>query len=305
MVRLVIVNPMAGTGRGEKYLKSISKIFENIKKYGYIKEDKIFLELTKAIGDATVIVEDYLSKYDDEFVIYVVGGDGTISEVASAISHVMRASLVVIPKGTGNDFAKVTNSYKSMRKIIRRSLNETSQVVDSIKLKNRLSMNVVNLGLDAAIANNMDKFRYFPFITGSMKYRLSIFYTLFSAKKYKLKVRVDDKIFKGSYTLAAIGNNKYYGGGIKILPDADMTDGKLNICLVDSTTLIQKLMYLPKLTKGKHTNLSIVKMLEGEDISVVSNKKFPVSIDGEIIITNRLHIKIDKKSIRIIKTLDN
>lgn len=305
MIRLVIVNPMAGTGRGEKYLKSIDKIFSNVKKEGKIKDDKIFLELTKAIGDATLIVKDYLSKYNEEFVIYVVGGDGTISEVAYAIKHTPNASMVVIPKGTGNDFAKVTNSYKSMRKIIRESLNKNSEVVDSIKLKDRLSMNVVNLGFDAAIANNMEKFRHFPFISGSMKYRLSIFYTLFSAKKYRLKVRVDDKIFKGSYTLVAIGNNKYYGGGVKILPDAIMTDGVLDICLVDSTTLMQKLRYLPKLTKGKHTNLKIVKMLKGENISVVSNKKFPVSIDGEIIETNRLHIKVDKNSIRIIKTLDN
>lgn len=305
MIRLVIVNPMAGTGKGKKYLKGIGKIFENIKKEGLIVEDKVYLELTKSIGDATCIVKDYLSKYEDEFVIYVVGGDGTISEVAKAILNVPKASMVVIPKGTGNDFARVTNSYKSMRKIIRKSLSEKPIMVDSISVKDMLSMNVVNLGFDAAIADNMNKFRHFPFITGSMKYRLSIFYTLFSAKKYKLKVRVDDKIFKGSYTLLAIGNNKYYGGGVKVLPDADMADGFMDVCLIDNTTLLQKLIFLPKFSKGKHLGLSIVHMLKGKDITVVSTRKFPVSIDGEIITTNRLHIKINKNSVSIIKTLDN
>ena len=305
MIRLVVVNPMSGKAKGEKYLKGIKKVFENIKKDGLIKEDKVFIETTKCIGDATNILDRYIKEYDDEIVAYIVGGDGTLSEAAHACKYNERVSLVIIPKGTGNDFSRCVNSFHSMRKIIRSSLKHDKYEIDAIKVNRYTCMNVVNAGLDAAIADNMNLFRKWPLISGSMKYKLAIFYTLFRPKKYRLKIRVDGKVYKGVYTLIAIGNNKYYGGGIKVLPDAKMDDGMLDVCLIDSTNLIQKLMFLPKFSKGKHMGLSIVKMLKGKEISVVSNKKMPVSIDGEIIITNRFKAKIQEKSVSVIKTLDN
>ena len=137
-----------------------------------------------------------------------------------------------------------------------------------------------------------------------MKYKLAIVYTLFSAKQYKLKVRVDDKVLKGKFTLIAIGNSKYYGGGIKILPEAEMADGDLDVCLIDSTNIFQKLQFLPKLVKGKHTNIPVVHMLKGKNITVAATRKIPLSIDGEIVYTNRFRAKILEKSIKIIKTLD-
>ena len=304
MLRLVIVNPMAGKSKGEKYAKSIQKIFFNIQKEGCIVEDEIKIELTKGIGDATNIVNRYIDTYKENIVVYVVGGDGTIGEVASACKKIDRVSIVVIPKGTGNDFSKTVNSYNSMRKIIRKSLEDEKETVDTITVKGRTCVNVVNTGFDAAVADNMNLFRKWNILSGSMKYKLAIVYTLFRAKKYRLKIRIDGKIYKGVYTLLAVGNNKYYGGGVKILPKADMTDGLLDICLIDSTTLIQKLMYLPKLTKGKHENIKVVHMLNAKEVSVASNKKIPVSIDGEIIYTNRFKAKIEENSIKIIKTLD-
>lgn len=73
MVRLVIVNPMAGTGKGQKYVKGIEKIFANIKKDGLIPEDKVFIELTHSIGHATTIVKEYIKRYLEPIVVYVVG----------------------------------------------------------------------------------------------------------------------------------------------------------------------------------------------------------------------------------------
>ncbi len=304
MIRLVILNPMAGTGKGLKYLRGIENIFTNIKKEGLIKKDKVCIELTKFVGHATEIVKEYVEKYTDEMVIYVVGGDGTLAEVSSAIKYVDRVSMVVIPRGTGNDFSRATNSYKSMRKIIRKSLNEELVKVDSITIGKRTCINVLNAGLDAAIADNMNLFRKWPLISGSMKYKLAIAYTIFGARKYKLKVRVDDKIYKGVYTLIAIGNNKYYGGGVKALPYAEIDDGMLDVCLIDSTTLIQKLFFLPKFSKGTHEGIKLVKLLKGKEISVVSTRKMPVSVDGEIYYTNRFKAKVEEKSVNIIKTLD-
>lgn len=306
ILRLVVINPVAGKAKGNRYVKSITKIFENIKKDGLIENDKIYIETTKGVKDATLIVRRYIKEFaKEDIVIYVVGGDGTLGEVATACINIPNVAIVAIPKGTGNDFSRMLNSYNSMRKIIRRSIQTTPETVDSILVnKDKICINVLNTGLDAEIADNMNLFRKWNFLSGSMKYKLAIVYTLFSAKQYKLKVRVDSKVYKGKYTLLAIGNSKYYGGGVMILPEAEMSDNMLDICLIDATTMVQKLNFLPKLMKGKHTNIPLVHMLKGKNIRVVSNKKLPVSIDGEIIYTNRFRAKILEKSIKIIKTLD-
>lgn len=304
MLRLVIVNPLAGKGKGYKYVGIIKKIFANIKKEGVIPNDKIFIEITQEVGHATRLVSEYIEKYDETIVVYVVGGDGTLSEVAQAIKYIDRVSMVVIPRGTGNDFSRSTNSYNSMRKIIRKSIEENPVKVDAIKTGTYTCVNVLNAGLDAAIADNMNLFRKWPLISGSMKYKLAIAYTLLGARNYKLKIRVDDKVYKGMYTLVAIGNNKYYGGGIEALPYADISDGMLDVCMIDATTLIQKLIFLPKYSKGKHMGIKLVKLLKGKEITVVANRKIPLSIDGEVVLTNRFKAKIEEKSVNIIKTLD-
>ncbi|MBR6614192.1 MAG: hypothetical protein IKK84_05445, partial [Clostridia bacterium] len=63
MLRLVVVNPVCGNAKGERYLKGIKKVFENIKKDGLIPNDEVVYELTKGVGDATVIVGEYIKKY--------------------------------------------------------------------------------------------------------------------------------------------------------------------------------------------------------------------------------------------------
>ena len=304
MVRLVIVNPYSGTSRGVKYAKTINKVFEDLKKE-YEFDDNVFIEYTEYIGHATEIVLEYGIKCtNDDIVIYVVGGDGTVSEVATAINNKKNMHMVVIPRGTGNDFARVTNSYRSIRKIIKASLQIQPEKVDSILVNRRTSANMINCGFDAAICNNMNHFRRIPFISGSLKYKLAIVYTIFSPNTYNLKIRVDNKVFKGKYTLVAIGNNKYCGGGINMLPDADISDGYLDICIIKNTTLIQKLIYLPKLTKGKHRNLNIVTMLRGKKVYIASNRKIPICIDGEVLFTKGFIAKVSEKTLSVIKTLD-
>ena len=305
MIRLIIANPYAGNKRGSKYAKTTEKVFDNLKKEGNCQNDNIFIELTEYIGHATEIVLEYSIMFrHDTVIVYCIGGDGTVSEVATAINGKANMSMVVIPKGTGNDFSKAINTYSSIRKLVKTSLTKTPEKVDCIEVKNKVVTNMINTGIDAAIVANLRYFRKIPFISVKMKYKLSILYTIFIPKIYNMKIRVDDKIYKGKYTLVAIGNNKYCGGGVNILPDANIQDGMLDVCIVKNTTLLQKIMYLPKITKGKHENLAIVKILRGKNISVVSNKKLPVSFDGEVQYIKGFRAKVSEKSLNVIKTLD-
>ncbi len=305
MIRLVIINPFAGNARGLKHKKTVEKVFSNIKKEELLGEDKVIIEITKHRGHATEIAKEYITKYNNEkIVIYIISGDGTISEVAKVAINNDNVSIVIIPKGTGNDFARAVTSSKSIRKIIRESINNYPTKVDCIKVNDKVSVNVVNAGLDAAIADNIKYFRKIPFLTGKMKFNLSILVTIFSPRKYKFKIRIDDKVYKGKYTLVAIGNNKYYGGGIIALPKANIQDGLLDLCVVKNTTILHKIYFLPKFKEGKHENIWLVNMAKAKSVTVVSNKKFPVSIDGETYNIKGFKAKVIENGLNVIKTLD-
>jgi len=207
----------------------------------------------------------------------------------------------VIPSGTGNDFIKSISKYTSMRKIILASIVTPATPTDIINFnKDKYCVNILNLGFDAKIAANVDKFRKIPFISGSSKYNLAIFYTLFKNKNYRLKIRIKDNVLKGNFTLAAIANGKFYGGGVCPEPEAVTTDGLLNVCIVTNSNLLEKLFLLPKYKKGKHEKIKQLTHYTTKDITIASYKKIPVSIDGEVIFTNKINAKVIPHAVNIV-----
>lgn len=292
MKHVILVNPVSGNRKGKKHGIAIIKL---LKKYNI--NAKMIVSNKK--GELIDISKKLASKNKCRF--YSVGGDGTLNEIVTGIFGT-DSEIVVIPCGTGNDFIKNISKYRSLRKIIKESIDKKSTKTDIIKLNNnRYCINILNTGFDAMVAKNIDLFRKVPFISGKAKYNLSIFYTLLMNKNFKFKIRYDNKDYlKGNYTLAAICNGKYYGGGIAPCKNVNVSDGILNTCIVDSTRVRQKIVLLPKYKKSTHFNLKQVHLKNCNSISIVSNHKFPVSIDGEIIYTNKIKAKLLKEAINIV-----
>ena len=148
----------------------------------------------------------------------------------------------------------------------------------------------------------MNKFRWVPFLSGTGKYNAAIFYTLVLGKGYPLEIKVDDKKFKGKYTLFAISNARYYGGGVVPCKNATPDDGILSICLVKNTSIFEKVILLPKYKASKHENISKVYINdEVRKISIHSNFEFPLSIDGEVSMVKDLECEIIPEAINIVK----
>ena len=291
MKHYILVNPVSGNKKGLKYGIIVKKL---LKKYGI---------------DSTIVVSEYPThltkiakklsiKHDCRF--YSVGGDGTLNEVISGIVGT-NSEVVVIPGGTGNDFVKSVSKYMSMRKIVLSSIEKEAVPTDIIKVNNdRYCINVLNSGFDALVAINVDKFRNVPLISGKMKYTLAIFYTLLTNRNYYFKLRADDTVLKKNFTLVAIANAMFYGGGIIPCPNASVNDGILDICTINSTSVRQKLFFLPSYNKGTHINNPLVTLMNGSKIHLVAKRAFPVSIDGEVIHTNKLNVSVLKDAIKIV-----
>lgn len=289
---IILVNPIAGRKKGESYALRIQKL---LKKYNISSS----IYVSKYPKHLIEIAKEFAKKQKCRF--YSVGGDGTLNEIMQGILGT-DSEIVVIASGTGNDFVRSISKYRSMRKIIAHSINAISKPIDVIKINNnKYCINILSAGFDAMVGKNINKFRWVPFVSGTFKYNLSIIYTLFQNRNFKFKIRINDQIIKQRFTLVAISNGKYYGGGVCPSPEAKVDDGILNVCMIDSTSLFTKIILLPKYKACKHMNLKQVKLEKTNKISIVSNNAFPVNVDGEIFYTNKLKCEILSKCINIVE----
>lgn len=289
---IILVNPVAGRKKGEKYGVRIQKLLE---KYGITSS----IHVSKHSEHLTQLAKELSAKTKCRF--YSVGGDGTLNEITQGIIGT-DSEIVVTACGTGNDFVKSISKYKSMRKIISNSINASSTPVDIMKLNdNKYCINILSAGFDAMVGKNVDKFRWLPIVTGSVKYNLSIIYTLFQNKNFKFKIRLNDKILKKSFTLVAISNGLFYGGGICPSPEAKVDDGILDVCIIDSTNLPTKIKLLPKYQACKHTTLKQVSIEKTNKITIVSTRQFPVNVDGEVFYTKKLKCEVIPNCVNIVK----
>ena len=293
MKHVIMVNPISGKKQGYKYAQIIKKL---LKKYN-IDSDIITSEYKGQLREIA-----YELSHDQDVRFYSVGGDGTLNEIVSGIINT-NSDIVVLPCGTGNDFSKHVNKYFSLRKIIKLSINKKSSKFDIIKLNdNRYCINILNAGFDALVAYNIKYFRWIPFISGKAVYNISILFTLFRNKNFKLRIKTNKFVEKTKYTLVAVSNGRYYGGGVIPSPRASADDGKLSICKIYSTSFLKKIILLPKYKNCEHENLEPVYIDNDiKYVSIVSNHKFPLSIDGEVIFTKRIRGKIVEKAVNIVK----
>lgn len=293
MEHIIMVNPISGRKNGLKHAIVVQKL---------LKKNNIESNIVSSTysGELKKISYDISHKQKTRF--YCIGGDGTLNELVSGIVNT-DSEIVVLPCGTGNDFSRYINEYSSLRKIILNSINAKPTKIDVMKLsKNRYCINILNAGFDALVAYNMNKFRWIPLISGSGKYNLAIIYTLFFNRNYKLRIKTNEYIMKNRFTLVAVSNARYYGGGVVPCPHSIANDGKLSICAVGPTSLFTKIILLPKYKKCKHENLKLANINDNiTSVSIVSNRKFPLSIDGEITYTNRIKAQIIKNAVNIIQ----
>jgi len=83
--------------------------------------------------------------------------------------------------------------------------------------------------------------------------------------------------------LVAIGNGKYFGGGMKITPDAELDDGLFDICVIDKISKAKFARIFPKVFSGKHINYDMVHVYRGKNIQIIPSEEMYINADGNII----------------------
>jgi YegS/Rv2252/BmrU family lipid kinase len=279
---LFIINPVAGKCKTLKLIPKIETYFKD-------NPNEYSIEITKYPGHATEIALDYASR--GNFRIYSVGGDGTLNEVLNGMVA-SACSLAVIPSGSGNDFMKSIIDENDPLKLLGRTIHGKDRYIDIAKVNDRYFINIASLGFDAQVAQNTEKYKKLPLISGKMAYMLGIMATIMACKNHLTKIKVDDYQFESRTLLTAVGIGRFYGGGMMALPKAVIDDGLFDICHVEGMDRTSILRLFPKYMKGRHESIKKVHFYKGRRVEITPDGPIAMNVDGEVSMVDKAVFEI-------------
>ena len=304
----MIVNPVAGGGRGLDDFPQISKHLRD----AHIRYEPVFTEHKFHATELTVsaVREGYRH-------IIVVGGDGTLHEAVNGlfIQQEVRPDqvlLAVVAVGTGNDWVRtfgISNRYQDAIAAIAagHSFLQDVGVVsyeESHYRQHRYIANVAGAGFDAQVIrkhSHMKKKGH----KSRWRYTWCLVRSYFSYKSTGTKVWVDDRLVYNDLLLsAAIGICKYNGGGMQQLPDAVADDGMLDVSLIRPIHFWHILFRFHYLFNVGIYRIRHVLQQRGSRIRIESSPEVSVEADGELLGETPLEFSVLHKAIRIVVGAD-
>jgi diacylglycerol kinase (ATP) len=265
-----VVNPVAGK---RKSVELIPRIKEAAQKRG----QEACLYITEGPGDAEKKAVAALS--DGCRVVVAVGGDGTVNEVVNGIAE-SGAVMGVIPAGSGNDFARTLGIPLDFEEALECVLQGETRSMDVGLINGRRFVNVASVGFDAQVV--LETYKIKKRIRGPLAYPLGVLKTLAGYRPFAMEIETDERTIRKQVLLAAVANGVYYGGGMKIAPEAVADDGLFDVLVVEDMPRLKILRLFPMIYSGRHLSRSEVEYFRTGKIKI-SCEEGHINSDGEII----------------------
>ena len=228
MKKVMILNPAAGHGDAAKL---------------ETKELTVESYVTKSVGDAERYAKERcLSEPETHFII--CGGDGTVNEIVNGIMSSGandKAAFSVIPTGSGNDFIK-TGLEKGVR-----------HRIDLIKYNDRYCVNMLNIGFDSRVVEATEKHKARH--GGSTAYLMGVADAFFHKLDEHFMITYTDEqgneiVKDGDHILCALANGQYCGGGFKFAPLSSLSDGLIDLLMVNRVSRAKFISAFSEFRKG-------------------------------------------------------
>ncbi len=217
--------------------------------------------------------------------VIACGGDGTVHQVLQGAAE-YGLTMSVIPAGTGNDIARSLGIKAKERSAwlrhlanLVRSGAESRVDLSLITHSDRRiwSLGVISAGFDSAVNERADRLTR---LSGTPRYVAALLAELSAFRMHDYDVTIDGEEMSGRALLIAVGNGESYGGGMRICPSADMSDGLLDVTWIDTAPRRTVLRVFPRIFTGRHVDHPLVHTFRGREIAI-SSKGSVLYADGE------------------------
>ena len=291
MKHLFIINPAAGSrDRTKEYTAVIQSLCDS---RGLDYE----IAVSGAPGECQRLARE-AAQTGEEYRIYASGGDGTLNEVAAGAAGFENAAVTVFSGGSGNDFVKIFNEPKAFT-ALERLLEPEETSFDLIQVNDRYCLNICSVGLDARIGTDVANYKRIPLLSGFRAYAVSTLINVFRGIAQHYVVEVNGEKIDGEQTLICACNGRFYGGGFNPVPEADPTDGLLDILLIKKVSVLKVAQVIGKYKDGRYKELpDLIQHFRADRLRVHCDQPNAINLDGELRVSDTVDIRISDKKLR-------
>ena len=291
MKHLFIINPAAGNkDRTADYRAAIEKAFQN-------RQDSYEIAVSQAPGDCTRLTRQ-VAETGEEYRIYACGGDGTLNEVVQGAAGYDNVAVTVFSGGSGNDFVRIFNDPKAFFQIDR-LLDAEEVAFDLIRCNDDFSLNICSVGLDARVGIDVSRYKRLPLLHGFRAYAASTVVNVIKGIAEHYVIEIDGEKIDGKQTLVCACNGRFYGGGFNPVPEADPTDGLMDVLLIKKVSRLQVPTVIGKYKAGRYKELKrLVRSFKTKSLKIICDKPTGINLDGEMRMAQEIEIAIAQEKLR-------
>ena len=276
----IVANPVSGGGRARRHLPAIRAALAE-------RAERLVILETTGPDDAARFGRSLALEGHD--LVIALGGDGTVGSVADGLISARDETNAALPEfgfiaaGTGMDFRRNFSLPADPVKTALQLLARPARPVDAGRVElcradgsmiRRHFLNVASLGLSGTIAASVNAAKEKGSRAGSLLYTLHSVREILRLAAHPMRVRVDDQPeITGPVAMLAVANGRWFGGGMKIAPLADITDGLLELALLSPENRLVLLWYLIQILAGGAGR--------GKGIRRARGRSITVSLDGD------------------------
>lgn len=269
----VILNPAADRGRARRVKDVVARAF---RAQGWTVE---VFETTRP-GHATELARDAALNGAER--VIAVGGDGAVHEVANGLLQAKSdAHLGVVPVGSGNDFAKLLGVYRhSPERAVKRMVTAVVRRVDVGKVGDEWFVNSMGFGFGPAVVRLRNQHSA---LKGFLSYLVPILRAFGTFQPPRFTVRSAEYGESGYMMMVEVCNGTTAGGSYRFAPDADPSDGMLDVCLIRRVSLPRFLLAIPRVIRGTHGRMKEVTIFRTARVRIATpDVPLLLHLDGEL-----------------------
>jgi YegS/Rv2252/BmrU family lipid kinase len=263
----LLVNPSSAGGRSMRLLPRIEQALDAGRAVFRVQR-------TKGLRHG---IDQALGAIEVGEVPVVLSGDGLIGAVGGAMAG-SDTPLGILPGGRGNDLARVLGIPADPEHAVAVLLEGETRRIDVGEVNGRRFLGVASVGFDSEANRVANETRV---IRGNLVYALAAIRTLIHWKPARFTVRIDDERIRFTGYSVSAANNRAFGGGMYIAPQAELDDGLFDVVTVGEMGKLRALGNLPKVFKSTHVELDEVDIFRASHLELTASKPFPVYADGE------------------------
>lgn len=288
MRTLFLINPGAGK---KQHAATVERIILSVYEQACQPVKVQFVDFARLDEDLAEAIEGGIEN------IFAVGGDGTVNAIGTRLIG-KPVKFGVIPKGSGNGYARHLGFSTNTHLAISQSLTAWSIHVDTGRFNDIPFLNVAGVGLDAEVAHHFSLGKR----RGFMTYARSSTHSLLSYHPETYHIILDSVPYIRENIMGiAIANGTQWGYDAKISPHARLRDGLLDVIVVKKFPFIDAASIVRRLFSGQIKQSRYVEVFQARCIDIHRQAGGPAQVDGEPLVTSAdIRIELVEKSLEIL-----